>query len=213
MLLRSACDGARAYLAMGGGIAAEYVLRSAATDPIAGFGGMHGRALRAGDPLVSTRVELGHERTWPSGLPSSGVADPSVPIAVVPGPHLAGLPDGVREALVGQPWAVSARSDRVGIRLEGAGLPAGDSGELISMPMLPGAIQLPATGQPIVLLPDAPTVGGYPVPAVVAEIDHPRTGQLRPADHVRFEWLELGEARQRAAVASARLATAASSLA
>jgi len=75
---------------------------------------------------------------------------------------------------------------------------AADSLDLASLPMLPGAVRLPTNGQPIMLMPDTPTVGGYPVPAVVAEVDRPITGQLRPGDELRFDWTGLETARERA---------------
>jgi hypothetical protein len=97
-----------------------------------------------------------------------------------------------------RPWPVTPRSDRVGLRLEGPPIAAAGLLDLASLPMLPGAIQLLPNGQPIVLMPDAPTVGGYPVPAVVAEADRRITAQLRPGDELRFEWLSREAARERA---------------
>ena len=87
----------------------------------------------------------------------------------------------------------------VGLRLEGEALPDVADIDLVSMPMLPGAIQVPAGGQPIVLMPDAPTVGGYPVPAVVIEAERGRTGQLRPGDEVRLSFVDMAAARRRRA--------------
>lgn len=197
-----AIDGARAYLALAGGIAAEMVLGSASTDPVAGFGGLAGRQLHQGEQILSGHLEprLGPAARWPDGEPRSGVATAPGPrrIRIVPGPHLARLPATLWADLSASVWQVTPRSDRAGIRLAGAPLHTGDL-DLVSLPMLPGAIQVPPNGQPILLMPDAPTVGGYPVPAVIAAVDRCVAAQLRPGDEVRFEWAQAGEMRALAA--------------
>jgi allophanate hydrolase subunit 2 len=146
------------------------------------------------------------ERRWPTGSPSSGVDGAAAVrvIDVVRGPHADRLGAGLVEALGAVAWTVSARSDRVGVRLEGPGLPfAGQgSGDLVSLPMVIGAVQVPPDGRPIILSVDAPTVGGYPVAAVVVEADRPVLGQLRPGDTVRFTWLDADAARRRAEAAA-----------
>lgn len=200
-----ALDGARTYVALAGGIAAQKAFGSHATDPIAGFGGIDGRPLQPGDILAAPETGIRPERSWPLGLPSSGVVREPGPrtLRVVPGPHLEALPASVERLLGAAVWAVTPRSDRVGIRLEGSAVPDTGDLELVSVPMLPGAVQLPPNGQPIVLMPDAPTVGGYPVAAVLASVDRPISGQLRPGDEVTFEWVSLSEARALAAHRSA----------
>lgn len=201
--LGGALDGARTYLALAGGLEAEAALGSCSTDPVAGFGGHGGRALRAGDVLASraTPPSGARKRAWPAGTPSSGVVAGEGPreVHIVPGPHSASLGPEVARGLVGHAWTVSARSDRAGLRLEGEPLGGLAPGDLVSLPMLPGAVQLPAGGGPIVLMPDAPTVGGYAVPAVVAAVDRPTLGQLRPGDVLRFRWLDVAAARARRA--------------
>lgn len=212
----TAVDGARTYLAIAGGIRADVVLGSASTDPVAGFGGLAGRPLRAGDRIAIDRqggvrasatarrhaldpaaVDAGHEHTWPVGVPGSGVATLPGPreLAIVPGPHADRLPGAVSAALARTTWSVTHRSDRVGIRLAGEPIGAVDVPDLVSIPMLPGAVEIPPDGQPIVLMPDAPSVGGYPVPAVVASVDRAVTGQLRPGDEVRFRPIDVRTAR------------------
>jgi antagonist of KipI len=210
-----AIDGARTYLALDGGIAAQYVLRSASTDPTAGFGGMYGRPLQAGDILATPVTRPGRERTWPADLPSSGIRPPGREprLAALHGPHLPALPLGTAGALTDQAWSVTARSDRAGLRLDGAALAGADTLDLVSQPMIQGAVQLLPSGLPIVLMPDAPTVGGYPVVAVVAEVDRAATGQARPGDQLRFAWVELAEARARALASARRLAAVAAALA
>ena len=187
---------------------------SASADPVAGFAGLAGRPLAAGDLLdVGTGNGAG-ERRWPDGAVSSGIVSGGAPVelAVVAGPHLERLPSGFGDEMVGRTWTLSPRCDRAGLRLEGEPLDTGEI-DLVSLPMLPGAVQVPPNGLPIVLMPDAPTVGGYPVPAVVAEADRPRTGQLRPGDTIRFDWIDLAEGRRRAREQVERLAAIAASLA
>jgi antagonist of KipI len=193
-----ALDGARTYLALGGGIACAEALGSCATDPIAGFGGIDGRPLRGGDLLAARDPSATDERAWPDARLASGIARAAGPrlVRVVDGPHRDVLPASVATSLVERTWTLTPRCDRVGLRLAGAPITGADMPDLISLPMLPGAIQVPPNGEPIVLMPDAPTVGGYPVPAVVIEADRHITGQLRPGDEVRFEWVDPDEARR-----------------
>ena len=204
--------GLRAYLALAGGIATERVLGSAATFAPAGLGGIHGRALRAGDTLVPRRRGdlAGASLAWPSQLaphPASGTG----PIRFVPGPDLRHLEPGADEALAGATWRVAGASDRMGLRLEGPPLPAGR--EIVSHGLVPGAIQLPADGRPLVLLVDGPTVGGYPVVGVVPRAELPRLGQLRPGDAVHLRAQAPDRARAAWREQQARLARAADVLA
>jgi antagonist of KipI len=140
------------------------------------------------------------------------------------GPHAGRRDLAPIDALLDHLWTVSPRSDRIGLRLEGplapgdrdrqgAGADRVDAGELVSIPMLPGAIEVPPDGRPIVLLVDAPTVGGYPVPLVVIAADLPVLGQLRPGDELRFDLVDAETARRRAARAAEELALAARLLA
>jgi antagonist of KipI len=121
-----------------------------------------------------------------------------VTIAVTDGPHRAQLPD-LAEALLGVEWVVGGASDRAGLRLEPLSLgerPAPIHGHALdSFGLTWGAIEVPPDGVPIVLLPDGPTVGGYPVPLVVARVDLPRLGQLRGGDRVRLRHVRPEEAR------------------
>jgi antagonist of KipI len=191
--------GARAYLALRGGIDVPEILGSRSTLLSAGFGGIDGRALRAGDAVGSVATDTAPapaEWSWP-WLDGDPFATTGEPIRVVPGPA-----PGV-EDVVGRSWRVGAASDRIGLRLEAAdhattaeGAPPGTgAGELLSHGVVRGAIQLPPDGTPLVLLADHQTTGGYPVAAVAARADHPRIGQLRPGEVVRFIAVTPDEAR------------------
>lgn len=187
-------SGARAYLALPGGVDVPLVLGSASTALSAGFGGLEGRRLRARD-VLRPRTPGADGRVRPDAIWPASPEDPfgelstGAPIRVLPGPA-AGL-----EAIVAGEWRVATASDRVGLRLEGPsiGTPAGP--ELLSHGVVRGAIQVPSGGGPIVLLADHQTTGGYPIAAVVITADHPRLGQLRPGATVRFEATTIDEAR------------------
>jgi len=183
MLTIGVGDGARGYLAVGGGIEVERVLGSAATDLRTGFGGHEGRALRAGDRLA-VGAPLGIARRW-TGHQRSG------PIRIVPGPH-GGLLG--RDALIAEDWVVGAEADRAGVRLDGRAL-AAEEPEVASIGLPIGAIQVPPDGRPIVMLADRPVTGGYPVPACVIRADIGRVAALRTGDRVAFASASTEEAR------------------
>ncbi|HET7726643.1 MAG TPA: biotin-dependent carboxyltransferase family protein [Candidatus Limnocylindrales bacterium] len=186
--------GFRAYLAVPGGLAVPRVLGSAATSLAGGFGGLAGRALRAGDRLSS--VLPGPAR--PSGTTSAPWSDspsrPFLPPGTVRG-RVRVVPLGASrpaplEHLCSRPWQVAPTSDRMGLRLDGVALPSG-SGEALSHGVVRGTIQVPPDGRPIVLLADHQPTGGYPVVGVAADADAAVLGQLAPGDEVRFEAIPL----------------------
>jgi biotin-dependent carboxylase-like uncharacterized protein len=188
-------DGARAYLALGGGISVPELLGSAATDLRSRFGGHEGRALRAGDRLTLGRTGDDLGRRW-TGHPAAG------PIRVVPGPHHDHFPP---DALTRNRWVASTAADRTGVRMDGQRVPTKGT-EVASMGLPLGAIQVPPDGLPIVMLADRPVTGGYPVPACVIRADVGRVAQLRPGDSVQFASVSLEEARQALRSSEARLA-------
>jgi 5-oxoprolinase (ATP-hydrolysing) subunit C len=187
-------SGMRGYLSLAGGVAAGRVLGSASTLVAGALGGIDGRALRAGDRLVPVRPGdlAGVGRTWPGGLFPHPASRPG-PIGLVPGPDLRRLPADAVTAFAAAAWTVDAASDRMGVRL--AGTPLAPGAEILSHPLVPGAIQVPAGGRPIVVLADGPTLGGYPVIGVVPRSELPRLGQLRPGDRVTFRPMTADEAR------------------
>jgi allophanate hydrolase subunit 2 len=163
------------YLAIAGGVDLPLVLGSRATLVVAGLGGYMGRWLRAGDVLAS-RVSPGRPA---HAVPT--VSDPADPaeLVVMPGPHVARFPDGALERFLTTTWRVSARSDRVGVRLEGGEIPRLGDDRAPPAPMVRGAIQITTDGTPIVLGPDHPVTGGYPVIAVVSRASQAVLARLR----------------------------------
>jgi antagonist of KipI len=190
----SARLGCRGYLAIAGGIDVPQVLGSASTLLRAGFGGLNGRALRGGDTLalceIARRV-TGHWHLDPRILPAYST---SPVVRVVPGAQ-AGEFGGQLSA--GE-FKVTPQSDRMGARLAGPALKRASQAELVSATVVPGTIQMPPDGQPIVLLADAQTIGGYPQVAHVIGVDLPLVAQLRPGDTVRFREVTLAEAHDAA---------------
>ncbi|MBW3612989.1 MAG: biotin-dependent carboxyltransferase family protein [Chloroflexi bacterium] len=174
--------GARGYLAVSGGIDVPTVLGSRSTELRTGFGGHEGRALRRGDRLVVGPAK------GPAMRRSDARGTPAGPIRVVPGPGA----DDRLASIVGRAFTVGASADRVGVRLEDS---VGGGGEVDSMGLPLGAVQLPPDGRPIVMLADRPVTGGYRVTAVVIGADIGRVAQLRPGDAVEFASASIGEAR------------------
>jgi antagonist of KipI len=202
--------GARAWLAVSGGIRAADVLGSAGTDLRGGFGGIEGRALRAGDRLQveSFDAAIDAVRIEPWWIdPHALDADPSAPIRVLPGSDATEPGD----ALCAGTWTIAPASDRQGLRLEGAPIALHEPREYISEPIAVGTVQLPPGGQPIVLLADAQTHGGYPRIGHVIRADRARLAQLRAGDRIRFRRCTpaeaLGASQERAHVL-ARIALA-----
>jgi antagonist of KipI len=185
--------GCRAYVALGGGIDVPLVLGSRSTDLPGGFGGFLARALRAGDHLaVGSRITLAAAAA-PEPGPVPG--DEVTTLRVVLGPqddHFA--PDALQRFLSTE-YPVAATSDRVGCRLQGPALAHAGPSEIVSDGMLPGCVQVPPDGQPIVMGPDSPTTGGYPKIATVITADRPRLAQLLPGQaRVRFEEVTVEQA-------------------
>jgi len=201
--------GARVYVAVAGGLAAERWLGSASTYLLVGRGGIHGRTLHAGEELSvagpAPRPAVAG-RCLPVALRPGYSMAPA--LAAVAGPHTRLLSARARRALFREGWTVSRDADRMGYRLEGAELEVKKE-ELVSFGLAMGCVQVPPAGQPILLMADHQTAGGYPVVAGVARVALPLAAQLLPGDHLSFEEVTVEAAqmewrRQRAALDSLR---------
>ncbi len=182
--------GYRCWLAVRGGIAVPARLGSASTLPQAGWGGYRGRPLRTGDTLTVGKLAGGVHllRTRPPE------ADFTAPLRVVAGPQSGAFPDAALAAFFAGTFRVGAASDRRGIRLTGP-VVRGDSTEWPTQGVLPGVVQVPPDGHPIILGWDGPVTGGYPVIATVIAADLPRLAQARPDESLRFATVAIGAAR------------------
>ena len=194
-------SGARAYVAVAGGLDVPRVLGSRSTHTLTRMGGYEGRALRAGDVLKKGSGGI---------FGSQGSENPSRPLFLPRGgARLRAVPSDPKlfTEVASQQLRVSPRSDRMGYRLEGAPILAAPTGDMISTAMPTGAIQVPPTGQPILLMNDHATTGGYAIAGTVIAADLPLAGQLGPGDWVEFDACSLDAAlsalRQREAALGA----------
>ena len=178
--LATTSTGLRNYIAVRGGLEAESMMGSSSSDLLSGLGPAPlkpGQTIETGEPLGE--------------VPAIGVAPVAPPadvplLQVVAGPRADWFADDALALLAASSWEVSSDSNRSGVRLIGPELPRLRHDQLHSEGMAHGAIQVPASGQPIILLADHPTTGGYPVIAVVASADLDAAGQLRPGQRLRF---------------------------
>lgn len=172
--------GIRSYLAFSGGVDADPVLGSRSTDTLSGLGPprlVAGAQVSLGDPVGSPHgVDVPVVLRYPD----------SVRVRVMPGPRLDWFAEEAMATLTRSTYTVSSHSNRVGLRLEGPQLPRAVTSELPSEGLVLGAVQVPASGQPLVFLNDHPTTGGYPVVAVVLPEQLGTCAQLRPGAQVRF---------------------------
>jgi antagonist of KipI len=181
-------QGARAYLAIEGGVDVPQVFGSRSTHVVTGMGGLSGRPLRAGDRLstVAGRTPDRHLR-FPSAVGQPPMPKGGAVLRMISGePHLF-------DQLTGGEFRVSSRSDRMGYRLEGSTVQSA-GGETISAAVATGAVQVTPTGQPILLMADHATTGGYPVAGVVIAADVSAAAQVAPGDWLRFVPCSLAEA-------------------
>ena len=198
--------GAYGLIAVAGGFDLPRVLGSRATLLAAGFGGLDGRALVAGDRLAvagGPPVE-GPDRRVTVPPPVSGG-----PLRCVPGPQAEWFGAEGLAVLTGTDWTVGRETDRMGMRLDGPAIPfaPGRSADILSDGIVPGAVQVPGSGRPIVLLADAQTTGGYAKIATVIGADLPRLAALASGDRLRLATVSVAEAE--AAWHAARRALAA----
>ena len=220
-----AVRGSRAYLAVAGGIGTPPVLGSRSTYLPAKFGGLEGRALRAGDvlPLFPKSAELAFRRYkkllngarsvhWSAPAQTSPEREPIV-IHAMEGRHHAHFDAAARRAFFEATWKVSPDSNRMGFRLAGPVLARTEAAEILSEPACLGTVQVPANGLPIALMADHQTTGGYPKIAEIAAADVPRLAQLAPGGTVQFARCTLEQAGELRRALRLRLDAALRSLA
>jgi len=198
--------GGRAWLAISGGIDVPIVLGSRSTDLRGNFGGHEGRALRDGDVL--SLLEEGRFETadqpnrrfqtaasWGASATWATIAHENAVLRIVRGTDWERFTSEAQRSLVTSAFTVTTDSDRMGARLDGPELKRVESGDLLSEAVAPGTLQIPPNGQPILLLGDCQTIGGYPKIAHVITVDLPTAAQLWPGDTVRFHEVSLAEAQ------------------
>ena len=195
-------SGGRAYVAFLGGIDVRPVLGSRATHVQSGMGGLDGRLLRAGDGLPVGRTLPAPSEA--AGSASPGGPDPSASLGagkagptshlqggarlrVMRGPQADYFDDAAFDRLLRARFIISPQSNRMGYRLTGERIPSVSAGDMMSDATFTGALQVPPSGDPILLMADRQTTGGYPQMAVLISADMPAAGQLLPGDWIEFE--------------------------
>lgn len=176
-------NGARAYVAVPCGFAAEEILGSSSTYLLAEVGGYQGRALRDGDKLSISPTAVERLQTPDEFIPPMSSAWALRACDSFETPQLA---RHSRNDLFATNWTIGRRADRMGLLLEGTSLEVSSGGRMPSAPVFPGTVQCPEQGTPYILSVDAGTVGGYPRVAQIVRADRHLLGQLRPGDHVRL---------------------------
>jgi antagonist of KipI len=188
----STIDGARCYLAVQGGFDVPLVMGSASTDVRGRFGGIEGRRLQKGDVLRIGKSQKVQPRCLrpdaAEGLQRAG------PVRVTRGAQCDWFSPDIYAGFLGAPYLISDQSDRAGLRLQGKAIASHEKRQLLTDGIPLGAIQVPQDGQPIILLVDQQTTGGYPKIGNVIAADMHRVGQLRPRDQVLFGEVSIAEA-------------------
>lgn len=189
-------SGARANLCVAGGVDVPRVLGSRSTYLRAQMGGYQGRALQAGD-LLSTRASMGAvpagRRLTETLIPLHGGGEITLQVILGPQDNYF-TPEGIG-TLLSSWYTVSEQADRMGVRLEGPAIQHKATADIVSDGIVLGAIQVPASGQPIIMMADRQTTGGYTKIATVASVDIPRLAQAQPGDRVRFQQVSVEESQ------------------
>lgn len=194
--LRSAKNGSRTYIAFCGGFDVPLIMGSRATSLQCHIGGLDGRKLEKGDVLPLRPVcEV------PQNLPHRSVAHhirrkSENIIRVLLGPQDDAFTKEGLSVFLGIPYTVSKEFDRMGCRLEGQPIQHKTDGNIISDGIVNGAIQVPTTGQPIIMLAERQATGGYTKIATVISVDLPIIGQCCPGDIIRFQAVSIEEAHR-----------------
>lgn len=185
---KTARNGFRAYVGVKGGVLCEPVMGSRSTDLAAGFGGTNGQALKQGDNI---QIQP-YYKDWPK---RGGVLPPKRNvIRVHPSIHADLLTEHALRSFCEISWCVKPQSNRMGVRLSNENSTLSHSHSLPSLAVNPGSIQLPPNGEPIVLLNDAQTTGGYPLLGTIINADLHHFAQLKPGDSIRFEYVDMSTA-------------------
>ncbi|MCL7749656.1 biotin-dependent carboxyltransferase family protein [Halalkalibacter alkaliphilus] len=200
--------GCRGYLAVAGGFEIPKVMGSKSTYLRAGVGGYRGRALEAGDVITYQKQknilpffeETEHKNapfcTTGWGIQSYLFHRPKQVVRIIPGPHFEQFTKESREDLFHCKFKVTPQSDRMGYRLSGQLLRLGEQMELLSEAVTLGTIQVPPDGNPIILLADRQTIGGYPKIGQVIDVDIPVIAQLKPGERISFKSVSIYEAER-----------------
>lgn len=200
-----AVQGCRAYMAFAGGIDVPKVMGSKSTYIRAGIGGFQGRALQKGDVFScgemkegswSLTREMENPMTWAVNYQLLLNLEQTQTLRVLKGTEFGRFDEKSQQTIFNVSYTLTTKSDRMGSRLEGPMLALGEKFELLSEGVTYGTIQIPPNGQPIILMADRQTTGGYPKIGQVITADLPSLAQLRPGATIRFKEVTLEEAEK-----------------
>lgn len=191
-------NGGSAYITVAGGIKTPDVMGSKSTYTKAQIGGLNGHYLQKEDTLVSGESHLPFERISGRGMAGIPVPDYNArrTVRVVLGPDQEKFTEAAITQFLGSTYKVTSQSDRMGYRLEGPALKHINKADILSDAILPGTIQVPSNGQPIVLLADRQTTGGYTRIATVITVDLPFVAQKLTGSELQFEAIQIEEAQR-----------------
>lgn len=194
LALNSTKIGARAYIVFGKPLDVPLVANSFSTHTHSQIGGYHGRALKSGD-IIQTKIQSHYtERIGMSCIEEVSLSDT---IHVIEGPQIDCFSDEAKQKLTSTTFEISEKSDRMGYRLQGANIAPIDTADIISEPVALGSIQVPNDGNPIILLNDKQTVGGYTKIATVCVADLDILAQKKPSETINFQWITVEEASEK----------------
>ncbi|PTE72588.1 biotin-dependent carboxyltransferase family protein [Staphylococcus devriesei] len=190
----NAIEGARGYIFFGQPLDIEQVADSYSTHTRSMVGGFKGRPLKKNDviniiPNDNFKLNLGKSSAY------NAVAEDNI-IHIIKGPQAQAFSEEKQRTLVKEEYSISDKSDRMGYRLIGDNIAPENSADIISEPVALGSIQVPNDGNPIILLNDKQTVGGYTKIATVSQLDLRKLAQFKPGDTIQFEWISINDANQ-----------------
>lgn len=192
LIIGPTIKGRYGYLAIAGGVKVPKVMKSYSTSLKYGLGGFKGRALRSGDYIkITVPAPSVSNLRQRQAIFSTYSDEPVVTIRVTKGPQYDQFDQNAKNQFFVHEYEISKDSDRMGIRLSGDALNVDNLTEMLSEATVLGGIQVPKSGQPIILLSDRQTTGGYPVIAVIASVDLSKTVQLTPGQKIKFELIDL----------------------
>lgn len=190
----SVVDGARGYILFGNPLEIPKVANSYSTHTRSKIGGYHGRALKSSDVITCQQNKMYTERI---GLSCPVDTLNQELIHIIEGPQIERFSDEAKQKLVNENFEISEKSDRMGFRLQGENIAPIESADIISEPLALGSIQVPNDGNPIILLNDKQTVGGYTKIATVCAANLPILAQKKPNETIKFEWITVEAATEK----------------
>jgi biotin-dependent carboxylase-like uncharacterized protein len=195
----SGCNyGCRAYISFAGGIAVPKIIGSRSTFIRGNYGGIEGRLLQAGDEIPLGISLISYSKTAGRKLQPEHIPDyeKGRVIRFIPGPQTSAFTSESLDVFTSNPYTVTNESDRMGYRLQGQQLKHVNGADIISDFITVGSIQVPAIGQPIILMADCQISGGYTKIGVIISADIPYIAQKKPKDQIHFQAIEVADAQE-----------------